>query len=108
MYSEKLKEEVLKLCFEEKASSFTKETKGFDALKSAFPAQKGILDSNRKVFICKQGAKVEINYSYSGKIEKEEVRFHVLRKTELPYIFKVNFDNEELELVCDQYEIQQN
>ena len=53
MYSEKLKEEVLKLCFEEKASSFTKETKGFDALKSAFPAQKGILDSNRKVFICK-------------------------------------------------------
>lgn len=106
MYSEKLKEEVLKLCFDDKAFAFTKETKGFDALKATFSAQKGILDSNNKIFICKQGAKIEPNYSYSGKINKEEVRFHVLRKIESPYIFKVNFDNEELELVCDQYEIQ--
>lgn len=105
MYSEKFKNDLVKLCFDEQCNSFAKETSGLKAITSAIVQQKGILNYEEKIFICKKDSKIEIDYFYSGKIDKEKVRFHVLKKLNLPYMFKVNFEGEDIYLECDQYEI---
>ena len=105
MYSEKFKNEIVKQCFEELCNSFVKETSGFAAITSAIVQQKGIVDNEKKIFICKKDSKVEVNYFYTGKIGKEKIRFHILKKLDLPYNFKVNFEGTDIVLECDQYEI---
>lgn len=105
MYSKKLKDEILKMCFEEASNSFSKESTGLSAIKSTIVPQKGILNLDEKLFTVKKDSKVEPNTYYSGKVNGTKIRFHVEKKKELPYLFKVLLDNEELVIICDQYEI---
>lgn len=101
-FSEKLKEKVIKECFEDICESAQKEESG---------ALKGILntvmkadlylDLEKSIVVTAKKSNLTINYTY--KLSNSKKRVQIVQKLDEPYIFEISFNGEMLTLECEQY-----
>lgn len=105
MYSEKVKDTILDVCFKDRCVSLNKENSGLAALTAMIPSHKGIIDKTNLIFISDNDKSLTEGVYLSGKTKDGNVRFRLVKKLPDPYNFEVSLDGEILSIKKDQYKI---